>query len=196
MTENDAAEEKKRIRARALKRRDALSDWERERGAVLLTERILGHQWFYGSHTLLAFASYGSEIDTGEIIDEALRLGKRVYLPRVMAEDGRQEMEFFRIASRQELRPGYRGILEPSPQGERYVYREGEVSRVLLLMPGVAFDGYRNRIGYGKGFYDRYLAGKADLRLRSVAVGFQCQLMEERLPCDERDAAPYQVICV
>lgn len=195
MTENNPAEEKKRIRARVLKQRDALGAPERERAAVLLTERILGHQWFYGSDTLLAFASYGSEIDTGEIIDEALRLGKKVYLPRVMAEGGRPEMEFFRIASRRELKPGYRGILEPSPQGERYVYREGGASRVLLLMPGVAFDGYRNRIGYGKGFYDRYLAEKADLRLRSVAVGFQCQLVE-KLPCDHRDVTPYQVICV
>lgn len=198
MTENNLLEGKKRIRRQILKRREALSHEERERAVVLITERILGHQWFYCSDTLLAFAGYGSEIDTGEIIDEALRRGKKVYLPRVMTAGPKgeaPEMEFFRIHCRKELQPGYRGIPEPSPEGERYVYRQGETSRVLMLMPGVAFDAYKNRIGYGKGFYDRYLADKEDLRLRTVGIGFQCQLVE-KLPCDENDIAPYQVICV
>lgn len=198
MTENNLAGEKKKIRAQVLKLREALSHEERDRAAVLLTERILGHQWFYCSDTLLAFASYGSEIDTGELIDEALRQGKKVYLPRVTTvgiQRKAPEMEFFRIHSREELQPGYRGIPEPSPEGERYVYREGEASRLLMLMPGVAFDAYKNRMGYGKGFYDRYLAGKEDLRLRTIGIGFQCQLVE-KLPCDENDIAPYQVICV
>lgn len=198
MTENNLLEGKKRIRRQILKRREALSHEERERAVVLITERILGHQWFYCSDTLLAFAGYGSEIDTGEIMDEALRRGKKVYLPRVMTAGPKgeaPEMEFFRIHCREELLPGYKGIPEPSPEGERYVYRQGETSRVLMLMPGVAFDAYKNRIGYGKGFYDRYLADKEDLRLRTVGIGFQCQLVE-KLPCDENDIAPYQVICV
>lgn len=198
MTDNNLTEEKKKIRAQVLKLREALSHEERERAAVLLTERLLGHQWFYCSDTLLAFAGYGSEIDTGELIDEALGQGKKVYLPRVMTE-GLQgkvpEMEFFRIYCREELQPGYRGIPEPSCEGERYVYGEGETSRVLMLMPGVAFDAYKNRIGYGKGFYDRYLADKEDLRLRTIGIGFQCQLVE-KLPRGENDVAPYQVICV
>ena len=60
-------------------------------------------------------------------------------------------------------------------------------------MPGVAFDKQRNRIGYGKGFYDRYLADKEKLQLRTIAIGFQCQLVEAALS-DRNDIKPYQVI--
>ncbi len=189
------AMKKDEIRRQVLALRSHLSEAERERAAVLLTERILGHQWFYRSDTLLGFAGCGSEIETGGILQEALRVGKRVYLPRVIA-DGHREMAFLRIHALSDLEPGYRGIPEPGEGAEAYEYSAGDAGNVLMLMPGVAFDGYRNRIGYGKGFYDRYLADKPDLRLRTVAVGFRCQMVAGEIPCGEHDVRPYQVICV
>lgn len=187
--------EKADIRRRVLALRRELSSAERERAGLLLTERILGHQWFYRSDTLLGFAGYGSEIDTGGLLREALRLGKKVYLPRVTEGSGCREMIFLRIWSLDELHPGYRGIPEPEANAEVYEYREKTAEQVLLLMPGVAFDGFRNRIGYGGGFYDRYLADKPALQLRTIAVGFRCQMVAE-IPPDEHDIRPYQVICV
>ena len=65
----------------------------------------------------------------------------------------------------------------------------------MMLMPGAVFDKMRNRIGYGKGFYDRFLADKENLQLRTIGVGFACQLVEE-LPSEAWDIKPYQVICV
>lgn len=185
-------EKKNEIRKRILARRGELSPEERMRGALLLTERILGHQWFYLSDFLLAYAGYGSEIGTEEILREALRKGKGVYLPKA-EEDGR--MHFYRIQSLRDLRMGFRGIPEPSGETEEYLYSPSVAERTLMLMPGVAFDGYRNRIGYGKGFYDRYLADKPELQLRTIGVGFGCQLVEE-IPGEEQDVRPYQVICV
>ena len=137
----------------------------------------------------MIFASYGSEIDTSEIISEALRTGKRVYLPRVEG----LEMQFYRIYSLEELTEGYRGIPEPDGTSERYLYSENEADHTLMIMPGVAFDPYRHRIGYGKGFYDRFLEGKEALSLRTIAVGFWCQMVEE-IPQEEKDIRPYQVI--
>lgn len=188
------AETKQEIRKRILKMRDALSFGERQRGAVLLTERILGHQWFYGSDSLLAFVSHGSEIDTSQMIKEALGAGKKVYVPKVC---GGQEpaMEFYQITSLEELTEGYRQIREPEGTTTCYRYSHETAGRHLLLMPGVAFDRYRNRIGYGKGFYDRYLSGKEGLQMRSIGVGFRCQLVEE-IPAQKTDIRPYQVICV
>ncbi len=188
---------KQEIRRQVLRLRDALSQEERKRGAVLLTERILGHQWFYGSDRLLAFASHGSEIDTSAIIQEALRLGKQVYLPKVCGKCGEPEggMEFYQIRSLGELQEGYRGIKEPEGVTARYCYSPETAGRSLLLMPGVAFDRCGNRVGYGKGFYDRYLEGKEALQMRSVAVGFCCQMVEE-IPAQGTDIRPCQVICV
>ena len=102
-------------------------------------------------------------------------------------------MQFYKIASLEELTEGYRGIPEPDGSSEQYCYCEEEADHTLMIMPGVAFDPYRNRIGYGKGFYDRFLADKEALKIRTIAVGFQCQLVEE-IPQDLNDIRPYQVI--
>ncbi len=183
-------ETKSRIRKEVLALRDGMSDAERKRADLLMTERILGHQWFYGAETLLAFASYGSEISTDEILAEALRTGKKVYLPRVEGE----EMHFYRVHSPEELVEGYRGIREPAGDTERFVYRAQDCDRVMMLMPGAVFDRYRNRIGYGKGFYDRYLSDKPQLQIRTIAIGYACQLAEGELPTEVTDIRPYQVI--
>lgn len=185
---------KSEIRKDVLQRRNALSQNQRQRGELLLTERILGHQWFYGCDSFLCYVSYGSEICTRALLLEALHTGRKVYVPKVCKErEG--EMEFYRITSLGELQEGYRGIPEPEGSSECYQYAPEIVGKTLLLMPGVAYDRYRNRIGYGAGYYDRYLAGKEGLQMRSIGVGFQCQLVEE-IPAQETDIRPYQVICV
>lgn len=189
--EAEARAEKKALRGQILRERDALGEQERRRGAVLLTERILGHQWFYLSDTVLGFASFGSEIETDGILEEALRKGKALYLPRVEGE----QMHFYRVYDLRELRAGYKGIREPVGEAARYACDGAELGHTLMLMPGVAFDPYRNRLGYGKGFYDRFLADKPGLQLRTIGVGFSCQ-MTARVPAGEGDIGPYQVICV
>lgn len=240
------------IRKNVLQARDALSEEEQTKAAILLTERILGHQWYYRSEILLCFVSYGSEISTRDILAEALKAGKEVYVPKVLrdgdrefgdnsqprpnppskpreaagefwravgkpwktenvypvksngrqkSEPGREpktespQMAFYRITSLEELREGYRGIPEPSGETQEYIYTPELAERTLMLMPGVAFDRFRNRIGYGKGFYDRYLADKPGLQLRTIAVGHRCQMVEE-LSVTATDIKPYQVICV
>lgn len=218
METKKASDRKKAVRRAALAARDALGGDERKAGSLLLTERILGHQWFYRAEDLLCFVSYGSEIDTREILSEALRRGKRVYVPRVLAEAGERwedgggqrpgkdvgqpgkdvgqpGMEFFRIDSLDQLRKGYKGIMEPSGASEKYVCTPERAERTLMLMPGAAFDCFRNRIGYGGGFYDRYLGDRPALQQRTIAVGFKCQMVEE-IPAESTDIRPCQVICV
>ena len=182
--------DKRELRKALLRRRDALSEAEQVRAEILITERILGHQWFYGSSQILCFASHGSEIRTGQILEEAVRKGKKVYLPRVEGE----KMQFY-LYDPSRMVSGYKGILEPSGETERYEYSGQGDEKTLLIMPGVGFDPYRNRIGYGKGFYDRFLQDKPELLIRSIAIGHKCQMVEE-LPCGEYDQKPYQIIVV
>jgi 5-formyltetrahydrofolate cyclo-ligase len=66
---------------------------------------------------------------------------------------------------------------------------------MLLLMPGVAFDVYGNRMGYGKGFYDRFLRDKELLQTFSIAIGYKCQRVDF-IPVEEHDLKSYQVILV
>lgn len=170
-----------------------MSEEERKSGSLLMTEAILGHQWFYRAQNVLLFVSYGSEIDTTELLREALRMNKKVYVPKVCGED----MEFYRINSLDELTEGYKGIPEPTDTTPTRMYIEKERVKlgesVLMIMPGACFDKTRNRIGYGKGFYDKYLSDKPDLLTYTIAVGFACQEFEA-LPFEENDIKPYQVI--
>lgn len=195
----DIAAAKRKIRQAVLKERDALDRKERERADLLFTERILGHQWFYRSEYFLCFVSCGSEIGTRELIREGLRAGKKVYVPKVTdggsPEGGGPKMRFFRIEGTEELSPGYKGIPEPGGDSEEYPYSEETAGRTLVLMPGAVFDRYGNRIGYGKGFYDRFLGEKPLLQVRTIAAGYRCQLLE-KIPAEERDIRPCQIICM
>lgn len=183
-------ESKKQIRKRILERRNALTPAERMRSEILVTERILGHQWYYKAGEILLFASCGSEISTRGIMEDAFMSGKKVYLPKVEGET----MQFYNIAQNEPLTEGYGGILEPSGDAEkRFCYDKSRRDTTLMLMPGAAFDPMRNRIGYGKGFYDRYLSDKPDLH--TIAIGFDCQIVAQIENC-ATDIKPMQVICL
>lgn len=182
---------KKELRGSILAKRNAMTQEERDRASLLLTERILGHQWFYCSEVILGFVNYGSEISTREILEEALKAGKKVFVPKIVEA----EMKFFKIESLADLKEGYKGIPEPDGTTEEFIFQDILSDKVLMLMPGVGFDIFRNRIGYGKGYYDRYLADREALQLRTIGVGFKCQMVEE-IPAEENDIKPYQVIVV
>ncbi|MCR5718967.1 MAG: 5-formyltetrahydrofolate cyclo-ligase [Lachnospiraceae bacterium] len=181
---------KRELRKEVLNRMNALGEDELKKSRILITERILGHQWYYGAKDILIFASYNNEIDTSLIIEDAVLHGKNVYLPRV--EDS--EIRFYKIESLDELQLGYKGIREP--KGGTPMYPDGEnADNALLIMPGVCFDMFNNRIGYGKGFYDRFLSRNPALILKSIAIGHKCQLVE-KIEAEDNDIKPYQVILV
>lgn len=188
--------QKKKIRKEVLEKRSRMSPRERAAASLQVTDRILGHQWFYLARNVLCFASFGSEIDTGGILEETLSQGKKLYLPRVELLHGRgnPSMNFYQVSSFGRLVKGYQGIREPDGKSERFCFRPQEADRTLMLMPGVAFDPMRNRLGYGRGFYDRYLAAVEDpLKWQTIALGFACQLVEH-IPCCGTDIKPYQIL--
>ena len=184
---------KSALRREVLIRRNTLSEAEQTRAASSITQRILEHEWFREAKVVLGFASYGSEIGTDRILLQTLRLGKQLYLPKVIGD----EMLFFRIKDMCELRAGYKGIREPQGTDGQYEYLQCEKDDrpALILVPGVAFDTERRRMGYGKGFYDRFLADKPGLVTHSIGLAHACQMVAE-VPCEETDIRPAQVIFV
>lgn len=181
--------QKSKLRREVLARRDAMPMNLRKMADMAMADRIIGHQWFYGAEVLLAFVNYGSEISTEEIILEAFAKGKKVFVPKVEGPD----MVFYRIESLKELKEGYKGIKEPVGNTEVFDYEAYKEARLLILVPGVAFDIYGNRMGYGKGFYDRFLQDKPGLQTYSIGIGYTCQRVEQ-VPVDAHDLKPYQVI--
>lgn len=129
---------------------------------------------FQKANRLLLYVSYGSELPTEEIFSAAIWQEKEVYVPKVLSPG---HMEFYRITSYEQLIDGYQGILEPVGDTERYIVN-ASTPKDLILVPGSVFDKKGNRIGYGKGFYDRYLTG---LPIQKCGICYDLQLVDEIL---------------
>lgn len=181
--------DKKSLRKQMLAKRADITHLERKRAEILINEKLFGHLWFYKASNILLYVSYGSEISTIELLKEVFRLNKKVYVPKVIGK----EMRFFRIHSLEDLCKGYKGILEPMDEAEEFQAIPEREEDTLMIMPGVAFDCFRNRLGYGGGYYDRYLSDKPFLH--TIAIGFACQMTDELEP-EEGDIRPGQIICM
>ncbi len=127
---------------------------------------------------LLVYAATGSEADTFGIASRALADGKAVYFPKVY--DG-GKMRFFRVTDTDELQRGAFGIPEPSEDAEEYTVSENGTD--ICIVPGLCFDKSGYRIGYGKGFYDRFLASFKGV---SIGLSFAECICEEALPREKR----------
>ncbi|MBC7961931.1 MAG: 5-formyltetrahydrofolate cyclo-ligase [Steroidobacteraceae bacterium] len=167
------------------------------RSQLLAQRRALGHEaWLMSSHlaqqNLLALEEYQraecialyapahNETDTAEILAAAFKAGKRVLYPAVCGA----HMVFRLVEGLHSLQKGTFGILEPCAVGPDHQADEAD----LIVVPGVAFDRKGHRIGYGKGFYDRFLQHpglKADL----VGLCHDFQLIDNLIPGEQHDIA-------
>lgn len=160
-------ETKKDIRKRVLETRNNISQKEWEQKSYSIYEKVVTHPFFLESDVIYCYVACRNEADTKKIIQKAWELNKRVAVPKVEGE----EMNFYYISDFFELKEGYRQIPEP------ITTLPAQETEGLVIMPGVAFDRNRNRIGYGKGFYDKYLAKHSFHK--TIAIGFACQLVDE-----------------
>ena len=169
-------QEKAALRRELLARRDAVPQREEKSRAV--GDGVLALPAYQKARQVLLYLSKGSEVDTWKVFAQALAEGKEVYAPRCL--DGEGTMGFFQVTSPQELLQGRFGLWEPDPSRcAPWRRREG----ALCLVPGIAFDRQGYRLGYGKGYYDRFLAvfsgTAAGLCFRELAL--------ERLPRGPQD---------
>lgn len=173
-----AAGDKGRIRSETLRRRDALDPAARTEKDRRILERLTALAWFTQADTVLGYASFRSEVDTFGIMRYCVDHGKKVVLPRVEAAS--KTLRLYEIERIDELSPGYWGIPEP-PASERRMRTVGDVG--LIIVPGAAFDGSCNRLGYGGGYYDRLLAER---QCPAVALAYEEQFVEA-LPVEPHD---------
>lgn len=180
-------DDKKAFRKAMLLKRDAIPCETRTEADNARNERIRNWGTYQEAELLLFYVSYRSEADTIELIKEALENGRKVAVPKVFGAD----MVFYRIRSFSQLVEGYKGILEPDTERCEAVTeaRRADDERAqsvkhqdlpkhsLLFVPGCAFDEVGGRMGYGGGFYDRFMEAYPDI-LR-VALAYEEQMVEE-----------------
>jgi 5-formyltetrahydrofolate cyclo-ligase len=171
---------KKEIRKRKLKIRDEIPLDIRARKDRRIREHLLALPEFISAHTILLYASFRSEVGTGNMIQETLGMGKGVLLPKVDAENS--TLALYEITSMIELTPGYMGIPEPDLPDERCRTVD---DADFAIIPGAAFDPSGNRLGYGAGYYDSLLS-KRKKTFPIVGLAYEEQLVTS-IPAEKHD---------
>ena len=167
---------KKEMRAQIRAKKRAMTESQIVSASARLGEQFRACDLYKNAKTIYGYLPYNQEVRTVPMLEQAIRDGKRVAVPKCYGE----EMRFLYITDFvTEVAPGYANI--PEPIADEPVAQD---KTALVLMPGLAFDPQGHRIGYGGGFYDRFLCAEPDHPTLALCYGFQ---MVEHLETEEFD---------
>ena len=169
------------IRNRIRSKRELVSQEEIEKNSKIIKDKLFSLPEYKKSKQILYYVSFGSEVNTHEMIKESLET-KTVVVPK-FEED---ELKLSRIDSFNELETGSYDILEP-----RKLKEIDEKKIDLIIVPGIAFDKNLHRIGFGHGHYDRLL--KRFPKVKKIGLAFNMQIVD-KIPNDEWDVKVDDVI--
>ena len=167
--------DKKALRASIRARKRAMTEAQIEEKSRLLGELFAASDLYRDAKTIYGYLPYNQEVRTVPMLERALADGKRVAVPKVYGE----EMKFIYLTDLSQVAKGYAGIPEPIGDGP-----VAEDPTALVLMPGLAFDREGHRIGYGGGFYDKFLAAEPGHPRLALCYDFQ---MLPKLETEEFD---------
>ncbi|WP_194191763.1 5-formyltetrahydrofolate cyclo-ligase [Clostridium chrysemydis] len=167
---------KKSIRKNIIAKRDLNKEENSLKDSKIFNE-LISLNSYKRAKKIFIYIGFGSEINTKDLIEIMLKEGKEVFVPKVIEK----EMIALKITSLSNLIESKFKILEPV--GEKSDIDGEEFD--LIIMPGVAFDRIGNRIGYGGGYYDKYLKDISS-DIKKVALAYELQLVEE-IETEEHD---------
>lgn len=170
--------DKQEIREKIKLKRKALKKTEAKKKSRLIAMKFLITQEFLFAKTVFLYTSFKNEVDTRELIQVANLLGKKVALPVV--DKKRHEIFFREFKGFKKMKKDAFGILEPEKSCRKVPARKAD----LIVVPGIAFDKSGNRIGFGKGYYDRFL--KKVKRTPKIALAYDFQIVK-KIPATRKD---------
>ena len=162
---------KKVLRKNILEERDRLDLSQKENWDDLIKQTLMESRVFKDCKNIFIYIGFGSEIDTSKYILQFLSLKKNVLVPRTDIKT--KSMEAVQIYNLEDLVEDKYGILEP--KNDKIATRKDNID--LIILPGVAFDATGNRVGYGGGYYDRFLEG-LNKNILKVVLCYNFQLVE------------------
>lgn len=158
---------KQELRRAIRERKRAMTEEEIVERSNALAEKFYHTPAYQAASTIYGYLPYNQEVRTVPMLQRALDDGKRVAVPKVYGE----EMRFIYLEDLTQVSKGYAGIPEPIADAP-----VAEDQRALVLMPGLAFDPQGHRIGYGGGFYDKFLAKEPHHPTLALCYEFQMQV--------------------
>ena len=171
--------DKNYLRKEILKTRDNTELVLKKEYDSMIFKRLINSDTYKGSNKIFVYISFGSEADTMEFIKYALSDNKEIYVPKT--DKSKKEMVAIRINSLDNMSVDKWGILEPATVEKDKIGEEFD----LVIMPGVAFDKSGNRIGYGGGYYDKYIS-KRNIKCPKIALAYDLQIID-KIEAEEYD---------
>ena len=169
------------VRKTIIQKRKALSNNIRDEKSLAIAQRLFGLDEFKKSDAVLCFLCRSNEVQTDMIIRESFRMGKKVFVPLVNVRQ--KNLQVTQITSLDiKLVVGDYGVREPAPELQEIV---SPSCLDLVITPGLAFDAFGNRIGYGGGYYDKLLK-KLSGGVTRIGVGYDFQVLNS-VPHSELD---------
>ena len=170
---------KSELRKSILANRNNQSKQEIKEKSSLIKKRLFQIEEYQHAHTVLFYVSFGSEVDTHEMITQSINQRKQVIIPKTDTKNN--NLFLYEYTSIHDLRPGTYGVLEPYSNLSNCISCN-EVE--LVIVPGVVFDVKGNRIGYGKGYYDSLLSTMK--LIKKIGLAFELQIIDE-IPAEKHD---------
>ncbi len=161
------------LRRQVIEIRDQIQAEDRKRWSLEIEDKLWVSDYYKRASIVLSYASFRSEVSTDHINNHILEDGKRLYLPKTYHMEHR--MRFFEVEDMANLACGYQHIREPMESSTPFEEDGIDGEYVLMLMPGVAYDSKGYRIGYGGGYYDRYLDLYGDQIHTTCMLAYQVQ---------------------
>ena len=174
--------DKKEIRTMIRAQKRAMTPEQIQSASKKLGELFLQSELYRQAESVYGYLPYNQEVRTTDMLRQAIADGKRVAVPKCYGD----EMRFIWMDDLSAVAPGYSNI--PEPVADEPV---ADDPHALVLMPGIAFDPEGHRIGYGGGFYDKFLSAEPEHPTLALCYGFQ---MLEKLETEEFDIPVDQVI--
>ena len=172
-------EQKQRLRAQCLLERESLSTVEFSQRSRRIQQKVLEFPPYLAAMTVVLYSPIRNEVATEAIRDHALGLNKKLFYPKMGAN---KRLGLVQVNAADELQPGAFGILEPTGD---MVLADADMVRLVVFVPGLAFDLQGNRLGRGWGWYDRVLSLLPE-RTPLVGLAYEFQIVE-RLPAERWD---------
>ena len=167
--------DKKALRATIRQQKRAMTEEDIVNKSRQVCQLLTEHDLYKNAKTFYGYLPYNQEVRTTPLLEQAIRDGKRVAVPKCYGD----EMKFIYMDDLSKVEPGYANIPEPIEDGPI-----ADDPTALVLMPGLAFDPEGHRIGYGGGFYDKFLAQEPDHPTVALCYDFQ---MMPHLETEEYD---------
>ena len=169
---------KETLRKKYLFIRKNLSSYDCFMKSISAQQRFLASRFFSESKVFGLYYPILNEVQTFQIISQAILNLKTVCLPTIVNE----QIIFFKYDPNKRLRIGKYGIMEPEVTSENMNH-----CLDVVITPGVVFDITGNRIGYGKGYYDKFFNSNACQSKTLVGLGYDFQLILKKIPCNAQD---------